>query len=316
MLHMYSRFRVYTSCMTRGLCLPLTRSPQEQEAIEYPSSCYVIGRSGTGKTTTMLFKMLSIQHTWQQYSDVMPKPRQVFVTQSPFLAKRVGEYFERLMLSLETGACSLEEPRTMQEGVEQEDVEQEFDLVDPDNNKQLRLDLPEKYSGLLDKHFPLFITYDQVRTLSSSNYPSSLFHEQLCTMLQKDIGSGNHNDGFIIPQMPTLGDEVTSPTSPTSPRKSRLRARSGIRTNLISYDDFFPSYWDHLPQALKRGLGEKRRLLCMPFHDNQCSRSCLDFWGIHGSDQGVRRYDRDKTSMPRSGILQVTQCPKSSNFFP
>ena len=34
----------------------------------------------------MLFKMLGIQRTWEQYPDMWPKPRQVFVTQSRVLA--------------------------------------------------------------------------------------------------------------------------------------------------------------------------------------------------------------------------------------
>ena len=207
----------------------------------------------------MIFKMLDVQRTWQQYSDTDPKPRQVFVTQSPILAMKVGEYFAKLMSSPEAGARSFKKPHVIQK-----DVEQEFDLIDPDDNKQWRSDLPEKYSGLLDEHFPLFITYDQVWISLSSKYPISPFYGQLCTMLQNDIGQGDHNDGFIIP---VLGDEVTSPTSPTSPRKSRLRAESRsisasdyaqeFRRTFVSYREFLASYWDHLPQTLNRALGEK-----------------------------------------------------------
>ncbi|KAK0198015.1 hypothetical protein F5146DRAFT_1130959 [Armillaria mellea] len=44
---------------------PYMVSSQEKRIIEHPKSCYVIGRSGTGKTTTMLFKMLLIERTFQ-----------------------------------------------------------------------------------------------------------------------------------------------------------------------------------------------------------------------------------------------------------
>jgi hypothetical protein len=120
----------------------------------------------------MIFKMLDVQRTWQQYSGTDPKPRQVFVTQSPILAMKVGEYFTKLMSSPETGAHSFKKPR-----MTQKDVEQEFDLIDPDDNKQWRSDLPEKYSGLLDEHFPLFITYGQVWMSLSPKYPISPFYE-------------------------------------------------------------------------------------------------------------------------------------------
>ena len=113
----------------------------------------------------MVLKMLDVQRTWQQYPDMGPKPRQVFVTQSPVLAKKVGEYFTKLMSSPKAGAYSLKGSR-----MTHKDVEQEPDLVDPDDNKQQRLDLPEKYSNLLDEHFPLFITYDRVRISLSSKF--------------------------------------------------------------------------------------------------------------------------------------------------
>jgi len=143
----------------------ITNSAQEQEIVDHPSSCYVIGRSGTGKTTTMMFKMLSIERTWQQYPDIGPKPRQVFVTQSRVLATKVEEYFAKLMSSLETAACSPKELRAIER-----DPEQEIEYFDQDDNKQWRSDLPEKFSALRDDHFPLFTTFDKVWT----PYPQSI----------------------------------------------------------------------------------------------------------------------------------------------
>ena len=133
----------------------------EQEIIEHPLSCYVIGRSGTGKTTTMLFKMLGIQQAWQQHPDVGPKPRQVFVTQSQVFVEEVEKYFSALMSSLEASRNFFEKPHITEENVEQETeaFEQNFQLLRPQG---LRSDLPDTFSGLSDRHFPLFITYHQV----------------------------------------------------------------------------------------------------------------------------------------------------------
>jgi len=163
---MFSRFRAYTGYALEHLGLFLTNRAQEQEIVEHPSSCYVIGRSGTGKTTTMLFKMLSIERTWLRYPDIGPKPRQVFITQSRILATKVEEYFAKLMSSLEASACSPEVLRAMEM-----DVEQEVDLVDPDDDEKWRSDLPERFSELLDDHFPLFVTYDRVRIFISPKRP-------------------------------------------------------------------------------------------------------------------------------------------------
>jgi len=210
----------------------------------------------------MLFKMLAIERTWQQYPDIGQKPRQVFITQSRVLATKVEEYFTKLMWALEAAAYSPEELRMMDK-----DIEQEIDFVDQDDNQQWRSDLPERFSELLDdEHFPLFITYDRVRMFVSRKYRISSFCQQLCTMLQNDIRRDNDNDGFIIPKGHVFDDEAVSPTSPTSPWKSRLRAGSGsmsssdymqqFRRNFVSYGEFLTSYWDHLPQTFTRVLGE------------------------------------------------------------
>jgi len=152
-------------CLPSRLCLALFQhsslilrnSAQEQEIIENTSSCYVIGRSGTGKTTTMLFKMLGIEHAWKQLPEMWDKPRQVFVTQSRVLATKVEEYFSTLMLSLEAASYSPEELRKMGKN-----IEKEMEYIDLDDVDQWRPDLPMKFSELTDDNFPLFVTYDQV----------------------------------------------------------------------------------------------------------------------------------------------------------
>ena len=114
----------------------------------------------------MLFKMLAIQRTWQQYPDMGPKPRQVFVTQSPVLASKVEAYFAKLMSSLEAATDFPEELYMIEEG-----AEQETGLVNQEDNEQWRLDFPERFSELPDESFPLFITYDRVRISSSLKHP-------------------------------------------------------------------------------------------------------------------------------------------------
>ena len=57
----------------------------------------------------------------------------------------------------------------------EKDVEQASKLVNQDDNDKWRSDLPERFSELRDEHFPLFITYDLVRTSSSSKCPISSF---------------------------------------------------------------------------------------------------------------------------------------------
>ncbi|KAF8807162.1 hypothetical protein BYT27DRAFT_7189247 [Phlegmacium glaucopus] len=138
-------------------------SPQEKEIIEYPYSCYVLGRSGTGKTTTMLFKMLGIERAYVMRKDSMAKPRQIFVTQSRVLAGKVEEYFSKLLDSLLTAERTREELAQLVKSKRQQNEEE--GLIDIDDDQTWRADLPSRFSQLQDEHFPLFLTFDRLTSL-------------------------------------------------------------------------------------------------------------------------------------------------------
>ncbi|KAG2160213.1 uncharacterized protein EDB93DRAFT_46990 [Suillus bovinus] len=131
-------------------------SPQEQKIVECTTSCYVLGRSGTGKTTTMLFKILGIQRAWELSANDMPKPRQIFVTKSRMLATKVEEYFTRLRESLAMSGYTLPEIAKLKA------QSFEDDLIDPDDAPESQMNVPARYSELEDKHFPLFVTFDRL----------------------------------------------------------------------------------------------------------------------------------------------------------
>ncbi|QRV93433.1 UvrD-like helicase carboxy-terminal domain protein [Ceratobasidium sp. AG-Ba] len=127
-------------------------SPKEKEIIYHQSACLVLGRSGTGKTTSIVFKIIGIEKLFEQMDEVT-KPRQVFVTQSRVLALRVQEYYHNLVSS--------SRPTTDHTNLQEE----EQVLVDLDDEDSNVFGLPPKYSMLEDKHFPLFLTYDQLCSL-------------------------------------------------------------------------------------------------------------------------------------------------------
>lgn len=106
----------------------------------------------------MLFKMLGIQRSWEAYKDGMPKPRQLFVTQSRVLADRVQEHYAKLERSLAAAHLSPAEleartppplPRRL--------------MVNADEEAYWRTDMPQRFGVLEEEHFPLFLTYDHVR---------------------------------------------------------------------------------------------------------------------------------------------------------
>ncbi|KAJ7671947.1 hypothetical protein B0H17DRAFT_1208872 [Mycena rosella] len=139
-------------------------SPRELDIIEHPYSCFVLGRSGTGKTTTMLYKMLLVEAdyevTKEEHPDT-PKRRQLFVTQSRILAEKVEEHFAKLSAGYRPSADAEKQTKAKTSTGA---------LLDIDDELNWRSDLPKRYSDLRDEHFPLFVTFDR-----------------LCTMLENDM---------------------------------------------------------------------------------------------------------------------------------
>ncbi|KZT08921.1 uncharacterized protein LAESUDRAFT_675409 [Laetiporus sulphureus 93-53] len=205
-------------------------SSQEKQIIEHAGSCYVLGRSGTGKTTTMLFKMLGIERSWQACEGALPKPRQVFVTQSRVLAEKVQEFFSKLYESLATAHKS---PAELRELAATKQSQQEQGLVDLDEEIEWRGDLPKCYSQLQDDHFPLFITFDQLCRLLEVEFKDS-FNE-----LSK------HGD----PDMYANGAGGIENSEASSNDYMHQR-----RSAFVSYGVFLESYWPRFPQTLIKGL--------------------------------------------------------------
>ncbi|KAF5377111.1 hypothetical protein D9757_008780 [Collybiopsis confluens] len=193
-------------------------SAKEKQIIEHPDSCYVIGRSGTGKTTALLFKMLLVERTHQLTEGDAPKPRQIFVTQSRILAKKVEQYYQTLGRSL-TAASQIvarlsESPSTVEHAVPDTDIHR----AHADDRLDWNATLPSKFSELNDAHFPLFTTFNA-----------------LCSLLEADIAAAE------------------SPMRKSSEQSTNvdLSERGSL---VMTYDDFYRDYWPHFPQALTSKL--------------------------------------------------------------
>ncbi|OCH88368.1 P-loop containing nucleoside triphosphate hydrolase protein, partial [Obba rivulosa] len=131
-------------------------SPVERKIVDHKLSCYVLGRSGTGKTTTMLAKIFAMERTWIACGKATAKPRQLFITKSAVLANKVEQYYTRLARTILLSGSSedLDQiPEYMGERISSS-------LLDRD--EEGRQDLPRSFGDLTDEHFPLFTTVDQV----------------------------------------------------------------------------------------------------------------------------------------------------------
>lgn len=121
------------------------------------------GRSGTGKTTTMIFKMLANERTWVDlYQGTMGKPRQLFMTQSHVLAQKVEEYFARLMQGFATENLSMSELKKMATASPLKRQAARMRMVNADEVARWNATGPTRYGDLKDSDFPMFLTFDRV----------------------------------------------------------------------------------------------------------------------------------------------------------
>lgn len=110
----------------------------------------------------MLFKMLLIERAYKLHDEV-PKPRQVFVTKSRILAQKVQEYFEKLAVTLDRTSMTAQQLKDAS-SVANDKADATPQALVANNDLGWRADLPRRFSELEDKHFPLFITFDEVST--------------------------------------------------------------------------------------------------------------------------------------------------------
>ncbi|GAB1522822.1 hypothetical protein RhiTH_005946 [Rhizoctonia solani] len=122
--------------------LPIILNPDEKAIVRHQGTSVVIGRSGTGKTTALVYKMRANAQVAEVSDDAEPL-RQLFVTRSPVLTRRVASYYSALIESGEIANKTLDELRIIRQ------VNQEYqprDLLEFDNEADLRDDLPDRYT--------------------------------------------------------------------------------------------------------------------------------------------------------------------------
>ncbi|KAH9005755.1 hypothetical protein EDB86DRAFT_2843047 [Lactarius hatsudake] len=188
----------------------------EKKVIEFTKSSFVIGRSGTGKTTVIVFKIFGIERAWQNRGSVGPRPRQLFITKSQLLANKVEHDYTNLLFSLSAGP---EMPQYVRERIERWNSRRRNKILDLDDAEGMRDDLPEKFSELQESHFPLFITVDT-----------------LWSLLEADV-------------RPPPSKSRHSRTQKRDSDNKWLR-----HTDLVTFDVFKRKYWHHLPQFLTKGI--------------------------------------------------------------
>lgn len=138
--------------------LPMALNPDEKAIVRHHGTSVVIGRSGTGKTTALIYKMRANSQLGA-LSDSLRPTRQLFVTRSKVLTQHIASNYRGLIDSSEIANKSDEE---LEEIRKSNQKYQNRELVEFDNEVDLREDLPRRFSQLTEANFPLFVSFDKL----------------------------------------------------------------------------------------------------------------------------------------------------------
>ncbi|PIA31055.1 hypothetical protein AQUCO_05300110v1 [Aquilegia coerulea] len=221
--------QLLSGCDGREIDLPFEVTDQELEIIQYPRSSFILGRSGTGKTTVLTMKL--IQKEQQYYlsseglcdvkddtdvgfhmrNEISENPgdnrgtmlRQLFVTVSPKLCAAIKNHISNLM-------------RFTREARSQRD-NNAGDMHDIDDTTQFK-DVPDSFVGITSRTYPLVVTFQKFLMMLDRSMDDSYF------------------DRFHEVKELSFGRSGTS---------SSAALQVFIRTKEVTFDCFNSFYWPH-----------------------------------------------------------------------
>ncbi|XP_026424181.1 uncharacterized protein LOC113320490 [Papaver somniferum] len=222
----------------KELDLPFEVTDKELDIILFPRSSFILGRSGTGKTTVLTMKLfqkeqqhhfsskgfveamgdISLSASTGNVSRVVgdetkgPVLRQLFVTVSPKLCFAVKNQIANLKSFISSGRAPTE-PNSIV-------------LPDVDDAVQYR-DIPDSFRDILPESFPLVITF-----------------QKFLMMLDGSMGN-SYFDRFSDIRELSQSKIVTS-------RSFALRALR--RTKEVNHERFSSSYWPHFNCQMTKKL--------------------------------------------------------------
>ncbi|KAL9162447.1 hypothetical protein ABFS82_07G090600 [Erythranthe guttata] len=204
----------------REVDLPFEVTDEERAIIMFPRSSFILGRSGTGKTTILTMKLYQKLH---QYSvatrdsvtagDVAPILHQLFVTVSPKLCYAVKKHVTQLKSFASEDASG---------------NNNSTDMDDLDEMLEFR-DIPDTFVGIEPEKYPLIITFHKLLMMLDGTLGNSYFERF------REVRGSSQYEG----------------------RRS-IALQTFIRTNEVTYDRFRSFYWPHFNAKCTKILDPSR----------------------------------------------------------
>ncbi|CAL0324815.1 unnamed protein product [Lupinus luteus] len=230
-----------SDCNGNEIDLPFEVTDEEQEIIRFPKSAFVLGRSGTGKTTVLIMKLFEkekLHHMAvvaaygvkcaqfpcsnedEESITMNDKPvlRQLFVTVSSRLCQVVKHHLVRLKRSICGG------------NVYAESSSREEDINYVDDASVLFNSISDSFVDLPSTCFPLVITFQKFLMMLDGTLGNSFFGR-----FGSSLSSDSQNSGVI-----SVALEIF------------------IRNKEVTYERFDSLYWPHFNSQYTKNLDSSR----------------------------------------------------------
>ncbi|KAJ4710313.1 UvrD-like Helicase, ATP-binding domain, P-loop containing nucleoside triphosphate hydrolase [Melia azedarach] len=224
----------------RELDLPFEVTDEQLEMIVFPRSTFILGRSGTGKTTVLTMKLFQkeklhhmaeegfygvnkntplhsgLENEAEDNVEERDSLRQLFVTVSPKLCFAVKQHVSQMKSSAFGGEFPAESSL--------------IDIDDIDDAAQFK-DIPNSFVDIPAKYYPLVITFHKFLMMLDGTLGNSYFERF------HDIEK--HSDGW-------------------TQHLRLVSLQNFIRTKEVTYEKFSSSYWPHFNSQLTKKLDSSR----------------------------------------------------------
>ena len=202
--------------------LPFVMSREEEEIVRRPGSVLVLGRSGTGKTTTLLHRMYFEEKCLQMNSDGIDERdglccKQLVVTASPILCDAIRRSYCNM--------CNMYDAKS------ESSINMDGDIV-----------LPTSFVGLTKEKYPLIVTYSTFLFMLDQSIPLSYFKSR--SQSERDKA---HKMLSTLKEL----DSVTVEDTCNKTAFPRRNIESPANLTEVDFERFRHYYYPHFSEKLK-----------------------------------------------------------------
>ncbi|WOL05870.1 hypothetical protein Cni_G14601 [Canna indica] len=214
--------------------IPFELTDEEKEIVRFPLSKFILGRSGTGKTTILTMKLIQKEQLYSiashgTYEDAGPSNADNRFLLNKNFNLNEGNFLKQVFITVSSKLCSAIRSHTCRLrsfacGGEFSGTTASLFMHDSSELSDFQ-DIPDNFSGLKQEHYPLVITFRKLLMMLDGTMRRSFLDKYYC---QWGVDQ-DHSGGL-----------------------KSFALQAIIQSKEVDYDKFAGSYWPHFNEELRK----------------------------------------------------------------